>query len=344
MHPTPASTYQNYLTVLVAILLAVYLQPTGRVFADPPHQASRYTHEPPAGTQIVHPHDGAIMVYVPSGTFTMGMNREQADTIAKALGYRDADQIAAYEWFPARQEWTDGYFIDKYEVTNARWRQFVANAGFKSTLQAAKEPPSKNLMAFALYPVVNILWAEAQQYANWAGKALPTEKQWEKAARGSDARLFPWGNELPTPKLGVFVDLKTDKPTHYQMVGSKPLGASPYGCMDMAGNVYEWTSQWFEPYMNNPESIKMLSYTGHQNAMLRGGSFYHARHAYISAKRFGLHPNETYYHIGFRTVWVPPSGYFTSPAFQSDKAKITTQEKKIQVMRQEGSPTPPNSF
>jgi len=323
---------------LLALTLASCIQ------AGAQHVPAPDANEPAAGTQIVHAGDGAIMVYVPSGTFTMGMDREQADDIAKKLGYRDYEQLAAFEWFPQRKEWVGGFFIDKYEVTNQQWRDFVAKAPFKSEHPPAKEPAVEDPAAFALYPVVRVLWGEAQQYANWAGKRLPTEKQWEKAARGTDARIFPWGNELPTPEHGVFVDLTNDKSTHYQMVGSKPKGTSPYGCLDMAGNVYEWTSEWHEPYMNNPEAAKMLSYMGHKNGCLRGGSFYHARHAYITAKRFGFQPHETYYHVGFRTIWEPPAGYFESDDFKQAQAKVAARQQEIDAMRKAGIETPPTNF
>jgi formylglycine-generating enzyme required for sulfatase activity len=328
----------------IALTLAVLLTCVASQAVRAADGDSRYANEPAAGTEIVHPGDGAIMVYVPTGWFTMGMDREQADSVAKAMGYRDYEQIAAFEWFPQRKEWVGGYFIDKYEVTNLQWREFAAKSQFKSEFKQAKEPPSDDPASFALYPVVTVLWGEAQQYANWAGKALPTEKQWEKAARGTDARVFPWGNELPTTDLGVFVDLEKDAPTHYQMVGSKPKGVSPYGCMDMAGNVYEWTSEWHEPYMNNPEASKMLSYMGHKNGVLRGGSFYHARHAFIAAKRFGFRPDETYYHAGFRTIWEPPAGYFVSDAFKQAQAQVAGKQQEIDALRKVGAEKPPANF
>ncbi|MCJ8331028.1 MAG: SUMF1/EgtB/PvdO family nonheme iron enzyme, partial [Lentisphaeria bacterium] len=197
---------------------------------------------------------------------------------------------------------------------------------------------------FSLYPVVRITWAEAQKYANWAEKRLPTEKQWEKAARGTDGRLYPWGNAGLTKDLGVFVDLKTKKPTHYQMVGSKPKGISPFGCLDMAGNVYEWTSEWMEPYPNNPEAKRMSSYTGHQFGCLRGGSFYHGPHSYACAKRFGLKPEETYYHVGFRSVWEPPAGYFKTEAFKKAVAGVTSRKKALTALRKKANLKSPQNF
>ena len=320
-----------FLLLLLASIASTVGCTSTRVFSS--------QHEPPAGTMIVHPVDGALMVYVPAGDFIMGMDHDEADALAKSLGYPGYEKIAAWEWFPRRVEHTQGYFIDVHEVTNQRWERFAGETGFTSTLKAPKRPsPGRGDSedAYALHPVVRVLWAEAQQYANWAGKALPTEKQWEKAARGTDGRPFPWGQALPSPELGVFVNLENDKATHYQMVGSKPAGASPFGCMDMAGNVYEWTSQWHEPYMNNPEAHRMLSYMGHKSGCLRGGSFYHGRHAFIAAKRFGLDPSHTYFHIGFRTIWQPPEGYFKSHAFADAKARVAARQDEIKALRTRG--------
>jgi formylglycine-generating enzyme required for sulfatase activity len=273
--------------------------------------------EPPAGSAIVHPVDQALMVYVPAGWFIMGMNADEADRLAKRLGYKDYHAIAAEEWFPRRKVWLPGYFIDLHEVTLERWDRFAAATQYAPKLAKTPETTAADKRR---YPAVNITWAEAQRYANWARKQLPSEAQWEKAARGDDGRLYPWGNDLPTPERGVFVDLKTNKATAVQPVGSKPAGASPYGCLDMAGNVYEWTADWFEPYPNNPEAERLLSYTGHQNGVLRGGSFYHADHAYCAAKRFGFRPDETYYHVGFRCAWLPPDGWFTTEEYRQARA------------------------
>lgn len=275
--------------------------------------------ELPVGTEIVHPMDGTLMVYVPAGWFIMGMNADDADRVAKRLGYKDYHAIAAEEWFPRRRVWLPGYFMDKYEVTLAQWERFAAAAKYSPNLAKTPVPSARDK---SLFPAVNVTWAEAQRYANWAKKQLPGEAQWEKAARGTDSRTYPWGNEPLSVERGVFVDLKSNKPTAVQRVGSKQAGASPYGCLDMAGNVYEWTADWFEPYPNNPEAERLLSYTGHQNGVLRGGSFYHADHAYCAAKRFGFRPDETYYHVGFRCAWSPPEGWFMSEAFRRAKAAV----------------------
>ncbi|MCE9590526.1 MAG: formylglycine-generating enzyme family protein [Planctomycetes bacterium] len=294
--------------------------------------------EPALGTTIVHPGDGSLMVYVPSGYFIMGMDKEEVEKYGKAFNFEDYHKFAGQEWFPRRSVFVAGFFVDKYELTNELWDKYTA-----ATKYVAKRPkgPGGEIMAkLRMYPVSPITWAEAAQYSNWAGKRLPTEAQWEKAARGTDGRWFPWGNELPTKEHGVFPG---DKGNHTisQMVGSRPKGVSPCGAMDMAGNLYEWTSEFMEPYPNNPEAASMLSYTGHANGCLRGGSFYHATWAVNCAKRFGFQPEETYFHVGFRAVWEPPAGYFTSEAFKKAKEAVAAREKELEALRKNDVPESP---
>lgn len=299
-----------------------------------------YPTEPPAGTEIVSPVDGAIMVWVPSGYFTMGMNRERADKVLKELGYKGGwEEAWAWEWAPERREYVAGFFIDKYEVTWGRWMKFVA-ANPKLKLRSPLNPGEKTPNEYALYPATTVYWADAAKYCIWAGKALPYEAQWEKAARGPEGRTFPWGEDLPTPEHGKFVDLKTRKEsaTLCDMVGSYPKGVSPYGCQDMAGNVMEWTSEFMEPYLNNPWGTKMIDYMGHTNGVLRGGSFYFGPAAYICAKRFGFEVEIAYYHVGFRTVWTPPAGYFESKTFTDDKTKVPAAKAEMEQLRKIGKP------
>lgn len=300
-----------------------------------------YPTEPPAGTEIVSPVDGVIMVWVPSGYFTMGMDKDRADKVLKQMGYKGGwEECWAWEWAPEHKEvYLPGFFIDKYEASWGQWKKFLA-ANPEMKINSPKGPEEKTPGEYALYPATSIKWADATKYADWAGKALPYEAQWEKAARGTDGRTFPWGNELPTPEMGKFVDLKTHETniTLCDMVGSHPKGASPYGCLDMAGNVMEWTCEFLEPYQNNPYRDKMLSYTGHTNGCLRGGSFYFGSASYICAKRFGFEPDIAYYHVGFRTVWSPSEDYFTSKAFDEAKAKVPAAKAEIEKLRAIGKP------
>lgn len=314
----------------------------GQLNAKPPEPIA---HEPAPGTTIVSPVDGSLMVYVPSGYFIMGMDKEEAVRYAKAFGHEDYHKIAVEEWFPQRRVYVEGYFIDKYEVTNELWDKFAKATSYKedpaSEMSGRLKGPGGEIMAkMRMYPVSPVSWAEAATYANWAGKRLPTEAQWEKAARGTDGRWFPWGNDMPTKEHAVFPGDKGGQ-TISQQVGSRPKGVSPYGAHDMAGNLYEWTSEFMEPYPNNPEYTRMLSYTGHQFGCLRGGSFYHADWAIGTAKRFGFKPKETYFHVGFRTVWEPPAGYFKSEQFKKDREALPAREAELEALRKNDIPESP---
>ena len=223
--------------------------------------------EPAAGTRIVHPMDGARMVYVPAGDFIMGLDEAEADSIARHLGMKDAAALWAWDCYPRRTVTLPGYFIDETEVTVARWKKFVTSTGhasrFKETTRHFEIPENQSL------PAAEITWEEASTYARWAGKSLPSDAQWEKAARGTDGRFYPWGNDAPTPEH-AHMGAKEKRPALYTHVGRFPRGASPYGALDMIGNQYEWTSDWFEPYPGNPQANKMRDYG--KVVSLRGGS------------------------------------------------------------------------
>jgi formylglycine-generating enzyme required for sulfatase activity len=292
------------------------LAAAGLVPATGPGRAA----EPAAGTVIVHPVDGARMVYVPAGPFVMGIDEADANRIAGHLGFEDAAALWAWESYPRHTVDLPGYFIDECEVTVARWRTFVAATGHVSasreTTRHFDRPESQQLAA------AEVAWDEARAYARWAGKSLPTEAQWEKAARGTDGRLYPWGDDPPTVDHGHFgpqgkASAAADAVRLYAAVGSYPRGRSVFGAFDMLGNQYEWTADEHRPYPGNPQAARMAG--AERMICLRGGSWYHGWIGFFAAKRFGLKPTETYYHVGFRTVWEPPAGYFDGPDFARDR-------------------------
>jgi formylglycine-generating enzyme required for sulfatase activity len=192
-----------------------------------------------------HPRDGALMVLVPAGPFRMGL--------------ADDDLLAEDHEKPQRLVELAAFWIDVYPVTNARFARFLAAGGYDRrewwTDAGWAWRQRSGAAAPALWgesgwdgpdqPAAGVSWYEADAYARWAGKRLPTDAEWEKAARGTDGRRYPWGDDWPGPRLANF-DMLVGRTSP---VGLFPAGASPYGCHDMAGNVNNWTSDWYwEPF------------------------------------------------------------------------------------------------
>jgi len=201
----------------------------------------------------------AGMVYVPAGTFIMGSD----------LG--DPDEQ------PVHIATTDAFYIDKYEVSNAEFSRFDPEYKF---------PPGRENNA------VVVTWTQADLYAKWAGKRLPTEKEWEKAARGTDGRMFPWGDTFD--ETYVVWDQSSTRG------GSIARPESPYGCFDMAGSVWEWTADWYRPYPGN--NVPMEQY-GEKYKVMRGGSNFNNFSFYRTTQRYYLLPDEiSRYSVGFRCV------------------------------------------
>jgi formylglycine-generating enzyme required for sulfatase activity len=189
--------------------------------------------------------DGAPMVVVPAGSFPMGVPPGDRD------GGRDE--------YPRHLVWVDTFFIDKFEVTNGRYLEFVKATGHR--VPQNPKNPTRNLWqgdtitdSLADRPVVNVDWFDAEAYCRWAGKRLPTEAEWEKAAKGTSDRRFPWGNVEPTAKHLNFNQPWIGERT-LMPVGSYEAGKSPFGAYDMAGNVWEWVNDWYDAryYEKSPE-------------------------------------------------------------------------------------------
>lgn len=173
--------------------------------------------------------DPVTMITIPAGVFKMG-NPE---------GEGRSD-----EW-PQLEIYLDEFQIDQVEVTNERYMRFVQATGHRNppnpygtgTLQSAKDIEE--------LPVVQVTWYDSKTYCAWAKKRLPTEAEWEKAARGTDGRKYPWGNSPPSEKRANF-DREWDEVKTLYPVGSMPAGDSPYGVKDMAGNAREWVADWYD--------------------------------------------------------------------------------------------------
>jgi len=204
-------------------------------------------------------HDDVEMIEIPAGEFLMGYTFEQA--------WQLQSEWAAQSTFPFPPEflWSvpqlsvylDTFAIDKVEVTNTRYRRCV-EAGVCEAISSVTNLSEQYATdpAYDDYPVYGVTWYNADAYCRWVGKRLPTEVEWEKAARGTDDRLYPWGDEWDTQAVG---NIEGYKPT---LVGSHPKDSSPYEVLDMAGNAPEWTLSEFQLYPGNPRTEQYAVYMG----------------------------------------------------------------------------------
>lgn len=225
------------------------------------------TSDPNRGQSSVVPAD---MIAIPGSEFVMG--REDGNDFEK----------------PAHSINVESFLIDKSEVTNEQYSQFVR--------QTRHQPPShwpkgQYQIGKATLPVVNVSWYDAKDYCEWAGKRLPTEEEWEFAARGKDGRLYPYGGNQWKPRFSNAKEVGLEEP---QPVGSYPDGASPFGVFDMAGNAAEWTASDYKPYPNSPASPQ------EGNKVIRGGGFRVPAKEQTATDRFFDRPNVMYDFIGFR--------------------------------------------
>lgn len=181
----------------------------------------------PLPQAVIAPIDGAEMVLVPAGEFIMGMDEREIYQIF-LLDNRE-NPIFATE-APIHRVYLDSYYIDRYPVTNYQYRRFIENTGHREPMLINHPDWGKPMQ-----PVVFIGWEDARAYAHWAGKAIPTEAQWEKAGRGTDGRWWAWGQEfLPNCCNSREYNLQLTSE-----IGIFDRGVSPYGCYDMCGNVWE---------------------------------------------------------------------------------------------------------
>jgi len=217
------------------------------------------------------------MVLIESGDFKMGWN---------ATGWVDTR--------PVRFVHVDAFYIDKCEVTNKQWKEFLNATGYNWGGRMQAWPGGVLPKEMENLPVVYVNWYDAQAYAKWAGKRLPTEAEWEKAARGVDFRKYPWGNRFDKKLCNVAESgYKKVKP-----VGSFPTGASPYGCLDMCGNVAEWTADWYDAYPGNEKTLPQF---GQRYRVIRGGH-YNSTSGYETFARGYLEPTARLPYVGFRCV------------------------------------------
>jgi formylglycine-generating enzyme required for sulfatase activity len=220
----------------------------------------------------VNAKDGTQLIRIPAGEFWMGSD--------------DGPENAR----PRHRVHLDEFYIARHPVTNAQYAKFMKETGHA-------EPYFWDDKRFNQpnQPVVAVTWRDAMAYCEWAGLRLPTERQWEKAARGTDGRTWPWGNDPPDERRCNFnrnVGATTE-------VGSYPDGASPYGCQDMAGNVSEWClTKWRDSYQDEPDDAVQ----GDAPRVLRGVSWWGNANAVRCVSRFWRFPRDRDHFWGFRCV------------------------------------------
>ncbi len=223
--------------------------------------------------------DGMTQMYVPEGEFIMGNNR---DPNAKE--------------YPEHPIYLDAFWMDKVEVTNAMYDDCV-NSG-ECFAPVPRLNPYYGKWAYRNLPVVYVNWHGAEKYCSWAGRRLPTEAEWEKAARGTDMRYFTWGNFQANPRLANFAETLIGEPLPAYRY---PLGASPYGVLNMGGNVREWVSDWFSNkyYLNSPYKNPTGPETGTERS-LRGGAYDANDDDITTFRRFRHEPDSAGLSRGFR--------------------------------------------
>lgn len=232
------------------------------------------------------------MVLIPSGEFLMGSSGKEGK-----LGYSvGVDEV------PQHTVNLSAYYIDKYEVSNNKYKLFVDDTGHPSPVDEKDSlfswndnlPPDGQ----EGFPVTYVSWYEADEYCRWAGKRLPTESEWEKAARGTDGRQWPWGNDFKD----IACNTKYGSgPERIVNVGSIPEDRSPYGVYDMCGNVSEWTASWYQSYSGS--SVVRESF-GEKYRITRGGSWVMPAIPYsrVSYRANSNIPDYKHRGIGFRCV------------------------------------------
>jgi eukaryotic-like serine/threonine-protein kinase len=228
------------------------------------------------GSTLINEKDGAVMVYVPAGEFLMGSE----------------DEDAFSDEAPEHTVYLDAYWIYQHEVTNEQYRRCIKDGVCSGSFSSYPEND---------FPAVYIDWDEANNYCEWAGGRLPTEAEWEKAARGTDGQTYPWGEESPTCNLVEFGDCSGAKVP----VGSFPAGASPYGALDMAGNVWEWVADRYaaEYYENSPYENPLGPSSGIYH-VIRGGCWGSVVRNVRASNRVGGYPVGTNFR-GFRCLSSP---------------------------------------
>jgi formylglycine-generating enzyme required for sulfatase activity len=200
---------------------------------------------------------------------------------------------------PATTVRLPAFYLDRYEVTNAQYAACVQAGVCRPPLEL-----DRSRFGGPRQPVVGVDWFDATAYCRWSGKRLPTEAEWERAARGSERQLYPWGNGRPNCSQAIFALCDRYGPAE---IGGRPEGAGPYGNQDLAGNVWEWVQDWYAPryYSSDTETNPTGPPAGRQR-VLRGGSWHFGTRYIRAANRHRDHPAHRTAWYGFRCAFRPP--------------------------------------
>lgn len=226
--------------------------------------------------------DGAPLVLVPAGSFVMGDDEES----------------------PRRELYLDAFYIDRYEVTTARYAKFLVATG-------SSHPPEQwetvDLNRSGELPVVGVDWNDAVAYCQWVGRRLPTESEWEKAARGADQRRYPWGNESPAPDRANF---ENASPVAYDgglaRVGRHPSGRSPFGVEDLAGNAAEWVADWYSESFRTGDERNPKGPERGEGRVIRGSTRFDPPDRLVVTRRYRGNPDLRREDVGFRCAQDAP--------------------------------------
>lgn len=266
------------------------------------------------GDAWTRPADDMVMVYVPGGEFEMGSDNDDLDYMMQLCKEYYGDCFRG--WFkneqPVHTVALDGFWIDRTEVTNAQYRQCVEAE--RCDPPAESSSPTGDLYygnsTYDDYPVVYVSWHQAADYCEWADARLPTEAEWEYAARGPEGRVFPWGDTFDATRVNYcdancefdWADGSVDDGYGYTApVGSYPDGVSWCGALDLAGNVWEWVADWYDAaYYGRSPSQNPPGPSSGQERVRRGASWHYPPHSMRSAVRFGIAPDIPDNFQGFR--------------------------------------------
>jgi serine/threonine-protein kinase len=299
--PEPAATQTQMPTQPAATFTLAAVEPsitpTAALPAITPVPTLAVSGELAAGSSTTG-EDGATLVFVPEGDFFMGAN---ANDLFEVCGKFRSD--CRREWFtnvePERTVTLDAFWIDQTEVTNKMYAVCVdadkCTPPFQSNSYTRENYFGNS--KYDEYPVIYVSWNQADAYCAWAGRRLPTEAEWEKAARGKDGFLYPWGNTaLDKSRLNYGLNVGDTSP-----VKQYPGGISPYGAYDMAGNAWEWVADWYdENYYKTAPSANPMGPDSGKDKVSRGGAWVFYDFDMFSTDRYGNSPQVTNNTIGFR--------------------------------------------